>query len=604
MGTTASKLAKLAETKEAIRTAINDKGVEVSTDYPFASYPEKIAEIETDSAPKVEVIIECNLSDVEFKIEYMNSSIQQESVIVGVGTHKLPIVTAYPVAVTALTTKSGYGIPNKKTKSVMYDKVFNMEYFGTGQYIQADDMNLYTYDEWNSTEQYNHKAVNLVIIRSDRTICYPAMYYGKINGFIGVDTIYSKTDTLIEGIVTTTNYITAQSDYNGLGNTIKIIEQLGVDQSPAAAKCVSLVNQLGVPGYFPSLGEIEIMYDIFNPVSYVNYKDWQRWVNTDMSNHIKTSTQFNQSNAYVAGEYYDEDEDEYYFQAWAQGKTYYNNDLDSGDLTRVIPFYPFVSPADCKKIIISSNIESATFTISYSTIFGLDATTTVSAGEYNYPIDTSKPVTVTGQFISGYGMPSKTLTAVEDYTFDMEYKLPGVYIRHIDGKEYTTDEWTNNGFANDEADCIAVRAGGISFGLNTSGGISTYKWSASAVDVEGLAEFTSSSLALLDYNGKYNTDKIAAQIDSPAVTQCLKKTSPAGNQRYLPSVGEMHICADNIDEITSALTAIGVTISTKNLWTSTEYSSDKAWVAKLSGAATTYTKTSAVAIWPFIVLPD
>ena len=603
MGTTADKLAKLAETKEAIRIAINDKGVEVSEAEPFASYPAKIAIIETDSAPKVEVIIECNLSDVEFKVEYMNSSIQQDNVIVGVGTHELPIVTAYPVTVTALTIKSGYGIPNKKTKSVMYDKVFNMEYFGTGQYIQADDMNLYTYDEWNGGEKNNHKSVNLVIIRSDRTICYPTYGMYETNGFICEDTVYSKTDTLIEGIVTTSEYITAVSDYDGLGNTIKIIEQLGIDQSPAAAKCVSLVNQFGVPGYFPSLGELKIMYDVFYPNPWAS--PWYSLVNTDLSREIRTSTQVDKSRAWCGYAYEDEETYEGWFSTDCVQKQMYYSTLKDDDFdTKVIPFYPFVSPADCKKIIISSNIESATFTISYSTIFGLDATTTVSAGEYNYPIDTSKPVTVTGQFISGYGMPSKTLTAVEDYTFDMEYKLPGVYIRHIDGKEYTATEWTNNGFANDEADCVAVRAGGISFGLNTSGGISTYKWSTSGVDVIGLAEFTGSSLALLDYNGKSNTDKIAALIDSPAVAQCLGKTSPAGNRRYLPSVGEMHICSDNINEIKSALTAIGVTLSTKTLWTSTEYDSSKAWRVTFSGTLSSYTKTSAVAIWPFIVLPD
>lgn len=47
MGTTADKLAKLAATKEAIRVAINDKGVEVSKTEPFSSYPEKIASIKS-----------------------------------------------------------------------------------------------------------------------------------------------------------------------------------------------------------------------------------------------------------------------------------------------------------------------------------------------------------------------------------------------------------------------------------------------------------------------------------------------------------------------------------------------------------------------------
>lgn len=51
MGTTAQKLAKLAEVKETIRLAINDKGVEVSTTDTFATYPSKIAEIQTGITP-------------------------------------------------------------------------------------------------------------------------------------------------------------------------------------------------------------------------------------------------------------------------------------------------------------------------------------------------------------------------------------------------------------------------------------------------------------------------------------------------------------------------------------------------------------------------
>lgn len=44
---TSDKLQKLLETKEQIRQAIIDKGVEVGEDIVFADYPNKIAAIES-----------------------------------------------------------------------------------------------------------------------------------------------------------------------------------------------------------------------------------------------------------------------------------------------------------------------------------------------------------------------------------------------------------------------------------------------------------------------------------------------------------------------------------------------------------------------------
>ena len=49
MGTTADKLNKILTTKQAIKQAIVDKGVDVSDDTVFADYPSKIGEISTGS---------------------------------------------------------------------------------------------------------------------------------------------------------------------------------------------------------------------------------------------------------------------------------------------------------------------------------------------------------------------------------------------------------------------------------------------------------------------------------------------------------------------------------------------------------------------------
>ena len=51
MGTTADKLNKLLETKQAIKQAIINKGVEVADDTVFADYPSKISSIEVSGGP-------------------------------------------------------------------------------------------------------------------------------------------------------------------------------------------------------------------------------------------------------------------------------------------------------------------------------------------------------------------------------------------------------------------------------------------------------------------------------------------------------------------------------------------------------------------------
>jgi hypothetical protein len=52
VGTITDKLNKSIETKEAIRQAIVDRGVDVPADTPFADYPEKINNIKHHNITK------------------------------------------------------------------------------------------------------------------------------------------------------------------------------------------------------------------------------------------------------------------------------------------------------------------------------------------------------------------------------------------------------------------------------------------------------------------------------------------------------------------------------------------------------------------------
>lgn len=63
MGTTADKLEYLSDTKELIRQAIIDKGVQVDLEETFRSYPDKISQIETGGSSWVDFFTYLNMRE-------------------------------------------------------------------------------------------------------------------------------------------------------------------------------------------------------------------------------------------------------------------------------------------------------------------------------------------------------------------------------------------------------------------------------------------------------------------------------------------------------------------------------------------------------------
>lgn len=77
MGTTAQKLNKILETKEAIRTAINNKGGTLTTTDTFASYSTAIANLETtgESATKLKTLLDTTKSAYHLFYNYKGTSV-------------------------------------------------------------------------------------------------------------------------------------------------------------------------------------------------------------------------------------------------------------------------------------------------------------------------------------------------------------------------------------------------------------------------------------------------------------------------------------------------------------------------------------------------
>lgn len=75
MGTTAQKLNKILETKEAIRTAINNKGGTLTTTDTFASYPSAIDSLPSGGGGSLKTLLDATKSSSRLFYEYKGTSV-------------------------------------------------------------------------------------------------------------------------------------------------------------------------------------------------------------------------------------------------------------------------------------------------------------------------------------------------------------------------------------------------------------------------------------------------------------------------------------------------------------------------------------------------
>lgn len=196
------------------------------------------------------------------------------------------------------------------------------------------------------------------------------------------------------------------------------------------------------------------------------------------------------------------------------------------------------------------------------------------------------------------------------------YNAPivGVYIQHINGKLYTTDEWVSKEFANEQANGVAVGATvdgtTVSFVIAKTG-FDKMPWSSDAVtNISGIMSTSTETIAKTDYAGAANTELMLTSDTSGAAYTCANFIFPNGKKGYLPAFGEWCVVFSLRELINRALNLIGGTplhYSTgqnSSLWSSTQYSSSKAWAMKLySGGGLYYDKSaSAYLVRPFCTL--
>lgn len=131
-----------------------------------------------------------------------------------------------------------------------------------GVYIQHVNGSLYTESEWTAGG-YTNSDANGVAILSETV---PAFVIAKEDA--SSSTLrWGGYGMTVPDIVTSTSSATAVLDYDGAGNTPKIIEYLAgknddyVDGAPAAEACAAFTFPNGKKGYLPALGEWQGAYN-------------------------------------------------------------------------------------------------------------------------------------------------------------------------------------------------------------------------------------------------------------------------------------------------------------------------------------------------------
>ena len=209
--------------------------------------------------------------------------------------------------------------------------------------------------------------------------------------------------------------------------------------------------------------------------------------------------------------------------------------------------------------------------------------------------------TVSASSVSGYFTPvelSYTAGIGTSRAVAMAYKyIPvGIYIYDTDGNFTKADDWNtaNNG----KAVGVYVGTENSKFVIAPTFDETQIQWGGYGTTISGIVTTTDTTKAKKDYAGEANTDKIIAKLgtgNAPAAEYCRNYTFKNGKKGYLWSLGEAQDAYNNKAAIDAAMRKIGGTaITTERFhWTSTQYSSDNAWILNwYNGRVNYYSKVN------------
>lgn len=517
------------------------------------------------------LVISSNLDGAQFKLTYTSSDGTAKEDVVSAGTHLLKVTKGTTVNVEANETPKGWTAPaatnvtmSSTSNSVTMD--FTEEVL---VYIADTSGNLYTESEWTASGKTNDQAEGVCVMRA------------KSGGFVIAKEDASSSSLewggysiTIDGLTTTTTESVAITDFNGFDNTHKIIEQLsgytdskGITGSPAAEGCTTYTFPSGKKGYLPAIGEWKNVYDKYTEVSSAMEK-----INGSLlrdSYVYWSSTQYNNTRSWAARN--------------NNPNITYSYKYNGGNLI-ARAFAPI------GRLTINSTLGTK-FTVSYTNNYGDVVTAKVSQGSYNLNVKNGTQVTVTPDAIGNITAEPQTFTW-QGFTHECNFvfaKDAGVYIQHINGALYTESEWTAGGYANGDANGVAILSETVpAFVIaKQDASSSVLRWGGYNKTVPNIVTTTTQSVALLDFDGAGNTPKIIeflvdtndGYVDgAPAAEACAAFTFPNGKKGYLPAFGEWQGAYNNKTAVVSAMSLIGgAAIQGQYYWSSTQCSSTGSW---------------------------
>ena len=514
------------------------------------------------------LVISSNMDGTQFKLNYTSSDGTTKEDVVSAGTHLLKVTKGTTVKVEANETPKGWTAPSASTVTMSStSNSVTMNFIEkVNVYIADTSGNLYTTAEWTASGKTNDRAEGVCVMRA------------KSGGFIIAKTDASESTLpwggygkTISGIVTSSNDSKALLDMDGMGNTQKIIEQLNgyVDSnnntgSPAAEACTDYTFPSGQTGYLPAFGELQGVFKVGSSVESAMTLIGGTAIN---SSSYWSSTQYNSYNSWYRN-----------FGGGAlKGEIKYSKLL-------VRAFAPI------GRLTINSTLATK-FTLSYTNNYGDVVTQRVGTGGTSLNVKVGTQVTVTPDAIGNITAEPQTFTW-QGFTHECNFvfaKDAGVYIQHVNGALYTESEWTAGGYANSDANGVAILSETVpAFVIaKQDASSSNLRWGGYGKTVPDIVTSTSSATAVLDYDGAGNTPKIIEYLagtndgyvdGAPAAEACAAFTFPNGKKGYLPALGEWQGAYNNKTAVVSAMSLIGGTaIKYDYYWSSTQYHSNSSW---------------------------
>ena len=526
------------------------------------------------------LVISSNLDGVQFKLTYTSSDGTAKEDVVSAGTHLLKVTKDTSVKVEASETPKGWTVPtatNVTMSSTSNSVTMNFSE-ETLVYIADTSGNLYTEDEWTASGKTNDQAEGVCVMR--------AFSGGFIIAKEDVSTeqiAFCGYEGNIASVYNSTIRDDAMLDFNGYTNTNKIIETCegitknGVTGAPAAEACAAYVFPSGSKGYLPALGEWSIIQKKYSVVL--------------SALSLIGGSSFHSSNYYWSSTL----NSTYY--AWECRCLSYSFYTD----------YPWrykkkqVRAFEVARLLIVNSAFSTKFTLEYTNNYGDKVTEKVSTGSHCLNIKNGTQVTVTPDAIGNITAEPQIFTW-QGFTHECNFvfaKDAGVYIQHVNGSLHTEDEWTASGYANSDANGVAVLGGDASFVIAKTGqGVyDDIDCGGYGKTINGIATTTVKEEALLDFEGLNNTLKIIDQLGgytdskgitgAPAAEACASYTFPNGKKGYLPALGELYVLYNNISSVKTALSLVGGALERNiSYWSSTQYNLNFEWTCYMSNGGT------------------